>query len=153
MNNTLILLIIENIFFVIAFSFWCYRKYKWRKIEKSFPKLKLGRSFKLVKSDKYYVKEKRIVETKTVGVYLMRLYRVKRHLHTKTSSVIFVVNGESKVEIGKRRIDVKPGMWLSVPYGVEHHWVVKKGFEFVEYIEINTPSFAESGYGDIKWLE
>lgn len=107
--------------------------------------------FSTAKSDKFYVKQKTFIETPEVGVYLMRLFYVKEHMHTETSSMLYVLNGEANVSLGKKSFVIKPGDFLYVPANVVHHWEVLKQYEYVEYLEFNSPSFAQTGFGDTIW--
>lgn len=107
--------------------------------------------FRIDKSDKFYVKQKAFIETADVGVYLMRLFYVKPHKHLQTESILFILKGEAKVTLGKKTLIVKPGDFLYVPSKVVHHWEVVGSHTYVEYLEFNSPSFAQTNFEDTIW--
>ena len=123
-----------------------------KEAKKKFKSLEPKPKFSLDKSDKFHVKQKTFIETVDVGVYLMRLYYVKPHKHLETSSLIYVLKGKAKVSLGDKNLVVKPGSFIHVPAGIAHDWQVLKPYDYVEYLEVNNPSFAQTNFEDTIWL-
>jgi len=150
----LLLLFSENIAIICVLVLSLYRKKKyWRSVKKYSFFLRPNADFFTTKTAKVFTKQKTFIEFPEVGVYQMRLYRLKKHKHTDTSSLIFVTKGEANVTIGKKHIMVKPGSFVHVPANIDHEWRVLRQYSYVEYLEIATPSFAFTYFKDTVWKE
>lgn len=148
-----LIIIFETVLIAVFLKKRAMRRARAKSISEKFAfKLNPKPRFSTAKSNKFYVKQKTFIETPEVGVYLMRLFYVKKHMHTETSSILYILNGEANVSLGKKSFVIKPGDFLYVPANVVHHWEVLKQYKYVEYLEFNSPSFAQTGFGDTIWL-
>lgn len=153
-NTILFLFCVENILIILFLIVFYYRKkIYWKDLKKYLFRLQPNPPSEIAHNKKVYVEQKIFIETPDVGVYKMKLYRIKRHKHTIVNSLLYITKGKAKVIVGIKKYFVKSGSFIFIPSNTYHEWKVCEPYKFVEYIEVASPSFAYTSFRDNVWAK
>lgn len=109
--------------------------------------------FEKIETKKVVAEIKTFIETPSVGVYQIRLYFNKLHMHKITNSLLYILKGKAYVLIDGKKTIVKRGSFIYIPKKIFHSWKPIKPHKYIEYIEINNPSSANTLFKDVIWAK
>lgn len=106
--------------------------------------------FKAVTNKNMSMSYKVLLETSNFGIYYFKLRRIKRHKHTLSNALLYIVKGHGIGVIGNKHINAKSGDAVFVPANIVHEWKINKTMEYFEFI---SPSLKSTNFGgDTVWL-
>ncbi|MEA2056542.1 MAG: cupin domain-containing protein, partial [Patescibacteria group bacterium] len=119
MTNLLLVSLLLNLVLII----YLYFLNNFNLTDKKFlNKLNPQATYTKFKTKNLSLKYKVFFESKKVGIYQIKLNRIKPHFHPQISSLLFIIGGSASGYIGNKKYNAKKGDFIFVPNNTPHHW-------------------------------